>query len=93
VEPACWEALLRAPRAVLAGDHLQLPPTVLSDAAAAKGLGVTLFERLHALHAGVGVAAMLTVQYRMHASIMAWSSAAMYEVSQQRPCLIHGRFQ
>ncbi len=34
LEAACWAALLKAPRAVLAGDHLQLPPTVLSDEAA-----------------------------------------------------------
>lgn len=47
LEAACWAALLRAPRAVLAGDHLQLPPTVISEQAAARGLGRTLFERLH----------------------------------------------
>jgi hypothetical protein len=29
-----------------AGDHLQLPPTVVSDEAARKGLGNTLFKRL-----------------------------------------------
>ena len=34
LEAATWGALLKAPRAVLAGDHLQLPPTVVSDAAA-----------------------------------------------------------
>jgi hypothetical protein len=34
LEAACWGALLKAPRAVLAGDHLQLPPTVISDEAA-----------------------------------------------------------
>jgi len=34
LEAATWGALLKAPRAVLAGDHLQLPPTVISDAAA-----------------------------------------------------------
>ena len=26
LEAATWNALLKAPRAVLAGDHLQLPP-------------------------------------------------------------------
>ena len=31
---ATWGALLRAPRAVLAGDHLQLPPTIISEQAA-----------------------------------------------------------
>ncbi len=31
---ATWGAVLKAPRCVLAGDHLQLPPTVISDRAA-----------------------------------------------------------
>ena len=30
VEAACWIPLLRARKCVLAGDHLQLPPTILS---------------------------------------------------------------
>lgn len=34
LEAATWGALLKAPRAVLAGDHLQLPPTIISEAAA-----------------------------------------------------------
>ena len=37
-EPGCWIPLLRARRVVLAGDHCQLPPTVLSAEAAAEGL-------------------------------------------------------
>jgi hypothetical protein len=35
-EPATWLALLRARRAVLAGDSKQLPPTILSQEAAAQ---------------------------------------------------------
>lgn len=76
LETATWAAMLKAPRAVLAGDHLQLPPTVLSDGAAAGGLGRTLFERLHALHPDAS--SMLTVQYRMHEDIMRWSSDELY---------------
>ena len=38
----------QARRAVLAGDHLQLPPTVISEDAARRGLSRTLFERLQA---------------------------------------------
>ena len=60
-----------------AGDHLQLPPTVISDAAAKAGLATTLFERLHRAH-GRAAAQMLTVQYRMHEDIMAWASNALY---------------
>ena len=77
LEPACWAALLRGRRAILAGDHLQLPPTVTSEAAAKKGLGVTLFERAHSLW-GSSAAVMLNVQYRMNKSIMTWSSEELY---------------
>src|SRR5262249_46524420 len=42
VEPAVYLALLRAGRAVLAGDHRQLPPTVISPDAA--GLSVSPFQ-------------------------------------------------
>lgn len=34
LEVATWGAVLKAPRCVLAGDHLQLPPTVISETAA-----------------------------------------------------------
>lgn len=33
-------------RAVLAGDHLQLPPTITSETAAKDGLNYTLLERV-----------------------------------------------
>ncbi|GEJ57570.1 AAA domain-containing protein [Anaeromyxobacter diazotrophicus] len=77
VEPAAYLALLRADRAVLAGDHLQLPPTVLSAAAQAGGLGVSLFERLVALH-GDAVKVTLLEQHRMHEAIMRFPSDALY---------------
>lgn len=77
LEPACWAALLKGRRAVLAGDHLQLPPTVVSEEAARRGLARTLFERLQELW-GEAVSQMLTVQYRMNSDIMDWSSQEMY---------------
>lgn len=79
LEAACWGAILRGRRAVLAGDHLQLPPTVTSDEAARAGLGTTLFQRAHAKWNDHGVAKMLTTQYRMHEDIMRWASDEMYE--------------
>ena len=48
LEAACWIPLLKAPRAVLAGDHKQLAPTVKSTKAEKMGLGLTLFDRLMA---------------------------------------------
>jgi ATP-dependent RNA/DNA helicase IGHMBP2 len=77
VEPAAYLALLRAERVVLAGDHLQLPPTVLSAAAQAGGLGISLFERLLALH-GDAMKVSLAEQYRMHEAIMRYPSDALY---------------
>ncbi|MDX1947727.1 MAG: AAA domain-containing protein [Pirellulaceae bacterium] len=79
-EPACWIPLLRAERIVLAGDHCQLPPTILSSEAAAEGLATSLLERLMRL-AGGAISRRLTVQYRMHAAIMGFSSAEFYEDS------------
>jgi len=76
-EPASWLALLRADRIVLAGDHCQLPPTVVSPDAAEEGLAVSLMERLVGLY-GPRIARLLTVQYRMHAAIMGFSSAEFY---------------
>ncbi|MFO0585056.1 MAG: AAA domain-containing protein [Anaeromyxobacter sp.] len=77
VEPAAYLALLRVERAVLAGDHLQLPPTVLSAAAQAGGLGTSLFERLVEAHGDL-VKVTLAEQHRMNEKIMAFPSAALY---------------
>ncbi|XP_022982878.1 DNA-binding protein SMUBP-2 [Cucurbita maxima] len=78
LEIACWIALLKASRCILAGDHLQLPPTIQSVEAEKKGLGRTLFERLADMY-GNEVTSMLTVQYRMHELIMDWSSKELYD--------------
>ncbi|KAL5538142.1 hypothetical protein UlMin_022594 [Ulmus minor] len=77
LEIACWIALLKGSRCILAGDHLQLPPTIQSAEAEKKGLGRTLFERLADMY-GNEVMSMLTVQYRMHELIMNWSSKELY---------------
>ncbi|MBL8815744.1 MAG: AAA family ATPase [Planctomyces sp.] len=77
VEPGCWVPLRRAGRIILAGDHLQLPPTILSDAAAKEGLAISLMERLVQLYSDL-VTRQLTVQYRMHEDIMRFSSDRFY---------------
>jgi predicted DNA helicase len=77
-EPGCWIPLQKADRLVLAGDHCQLPPTVLSATAAREGLATSLLERLIA-HFGESITRQLNVQYRMHAEIMQFSSAQFYE--------------
>ncbi|MEZ6134018.1 MAG: AAA domain-containing protein [Pirellulaceae bacterium] len=78
VEPAVWQAMLRADRLVLAGDHCQLPPTVVSTEAAREGYSQSLMERLVG-HFGSEVFRRLTVQYRMHESIMRFSSEQFYD--------------
>ena len=76
IEPAVYLALLRADRAVLAGDHLQLAPTVLSDLAQKGGLAISLFERI----ALAQRCAMVTLaeQYRMNDRILRYPNAALY---------------
>lgn len=78
LETACWIVASSASKLLLAGDHLQLPPTILSTAAS-KGLSLTLMERLVKAY-GSEVTRMLTIQYRMNAKIMQWSSDAMYRL-------------
>ncbi len=77
-EPAAWVPLLRADKLVLAGDHCQLPPTVISPEAAEQGLAVSLMERLVGRF-GSSIARLLTVQHRMHVAIMGFSNDAFYE--------------
>jgi ATP-dependent RNA/DNA helicase IGHMBP2 len=77
-EPGCWIAIGRAERVVLAGDHRQLPPTVLSAEAQRQGFSVSLFERLAETN-GAAIVKRLDAQYRMHAAIMEFSSLEFYE--------------
>ena len=77
-EPACWIPIVRAKRLILAGDHCQLPPTVLSIDAARQGLSVSLMERLVAGY-GSAVTRRLRVQYRMNDFIAGFSAAEFYE--------------
>lgn len=88
LEAQCWIPLLSAKKVVLAGDHLQLPPTIKSTPSKQKPekdkdkvpgtLEMTLFDRLLTLH-GPSIKRMLTTQYRMHEKIMRFPSNAMYD--------------
>ncbi len=75
-DPIALIALARAPKAVLAGDPQQLPPTVIDVEAARAGLSVTLFERLAARCPAA--VRMLEVQHRMHEDLMAFPSRELY---------------
>ena len=77
LEPACWIPILKAKKLVMAGDHCQLPPTIKSEEAAAKGLSTTILEKCVSLYPEAVV--MLEEQYRMHADIMNYPSEVFYE--------------
>lgn len=76
LEPSCWIAIAKGERVVLAGDHHQLAPTVKSEKAAREGLRETLLEKC--IQRQPDTARMLTMQYRMHEHIMAFSSQQFY---------------
>ena len=77
IEPACWIPVLKAEKVVLAGDHFQLPPTIKSEEAARNGLQKTLLEKCVELHPEA--VSLLEEQYRMHQTIMGFSSRVFYE--------------
>ncbi|MGC1376371.1 MAG: AAA domain-containing protein [Anaerolineales bacterium] len=79
-EAAAWGPLQYADRLVLAGDHKQLPPTIISAQAAAQGFSISLPERLLE-QLGAGISRRLTVQYRMNRAIMQFPSDELYEGS------------
>ncbi len=77
-EPASWIPVPRTQKLVLAGDHQQLPPTVISQKAQREGFGDGLMARL-VQQDGDRLARRLDVQYRMHHEIMNFSAAEFYE--------------
>ena len=76
LEAACWIAIAKAGRVILAGDHCQLPPTVKSIQALQGGLGHTLMERL--TQTQPETVTLLGVQYRSNEQIMRFSSEWFY---------------
>lgn len=76
LEAACWIAIRKADRVVLAGDHCQLPPTIKYYEAARGGLERTLMEKVVA--GKPSAVSLLKVQYRMHEDIMRFSSDWFY---------------
>jgi ATP-dependent RNA/DNA helicase IGHMBP2 len=77
LEVSCWIPLLKGRKAILAGDHQQLPPTIKSKDAETQGLSVTLFDRLMKVY-GEKFSQLLRVQYRMNKQIMDWASNEVY---------------
>ena len=76
IEPLAWCIFPLASKFVLAGDHLQLPPTVLSQAAIAMGLNKSILEVCVENIANVF---LLDTQYRMRQSIAGFSGEYFYK--------------
>ncbi len=77
-EPSCLIPLVHANKLVMAGDHKQLPPTILNQEAKDKGLEKTLFERMLDIY-GHGIKKMLRTQYRMNSTIMDFPCQKFYD--------------
>jgi DNA polymerase alpha-associated DNA helicase A len=94
LEAQCWVPLLAARKAVCAGDHLQLPPTIKSlntkvrQPAAREREGQHSIDKTATLERtlfdrlmalhGPSIKRMLTTQYRMHEKIMRFPSDTLY---------------
>ncbi|OJD34225.1 dna-binding protein smubp-2 [Diplodia corticola] len=95
LEAQCWVPLLSAKKVVLAGDHLQLPPTIKSLNSKAQKEAKTSEKKAQQLAKGFtleqtlfdrllalhgpSIKRMLTTQYRMHEKIMGFPSQELYE--------------
>lgn len=93
LEPQCWIPVishLGCKRLVIAGDNMQLPPTLkskddmarlrkeLPKEAVVADLEFTLFDRLVSKHGGDAYRMLLDTQYRMNEDIMRFPSQMLY---------------
>jgi ATP-dependent RNA/DNA helicase IGHMBP2 len=89
IAPLAWTLFPLAKKWVLAGDHLQLPPTVLSDEASMKGFNKSILEyfinKVSHVH-------FLDTQYRMRKSIAQFSSDYFYEGKLLTPSHLQDEF-
>ena len=76
LEAACWIAIRKADRVILAGDHCQLPPTIKYIEAMRGGLDETLMQKI--VCNKPETVSLLKTQYRMNDEIMRFSSEWFY---------------
>ena len=76
LEAATWIAIRKAQRVVLAGDHLQLPPTIKCFDAERSGLSRTMMEMV--VDRWPQCVTLLNTQYRMNSLIMQFPSDWFY---------------
>jgi superfamily I DNA and/or RNA helicase len=76
LEAECWNVISKANKVILAGDHFQLPPTVMSNEAKDLGFNTTLLDLL----AGqIKFSSLLNTQYRMNWKILSFPNLAFYD--------------
>ncbi len=76
IEPLAWCIFPLAAKYVLAGDHMQLPPTVLSHEAALMGLNKSILE---VSVETISNTFLLSTQYRMRQAIAGFSGGYFYK--------------
>lgn len=76
IEPLAWCIFPFAEKYVLAGDHLQLPPTVLNFEAVKKGFNISILEKCIPQAENIY---LLDIQYRMRKVIAGFSSSYFYK--------------
>lgn len=75
LEPLAWCIFPMSEKIILAGDHLQLPPTVLSEKAVHLGFNKSILEKCFGKFSKVF---FLDTQYRMRAPIAQFSNEFFY---------------
>lgn len=90
IEPLAWCVFALAPKIVLAGDHLQLPPTILSEEAGQMGLNRSILETAVEKTPQVF---LLDTQYRMRSSIAGFSSDYFYGGKLRTPEFLSNQHQ
>jgi superfamily I DNA and/or RNA helicase len=76
IEPLAWCVFPLTQKYILAGDHLQLPPTVLSNEAAQLGFNTSILETAAKTMQPIF---LLNTQYRMRQPIAGFSSQYFYD--------------
>jgi ATP-dependent RNA/DNA helicase IGHMBP2 len=82
LESLAWVAIKNVQRLVLAGDHLQLPPTVISEQAMKNGYNKSFLEVMLEKHPQKY---LLRTQYRMRQAIVDFPNNYFYEGKLETP--------
>lgn len=82
LESLAWVAIKNVQRLVLAGDHLQLPPTVISEQAIRQGYNKSFLEVMLEKHPQKY---LLRTQYRMRQAIVDFPNHYFYEGKLETP--------